>query len=416
MGAIPDRLHGLRDRSANAPPWLEPTIEQIELTGWAAEIYDERWELLWVSSELEKFLTDTGSPDIGESVTEILSNPNWQNPISARSRKASFETSLPYFLSDLGGDADEIIESLSGELREWYEERESSGRPLRAKPAPPVWSLNLELEQDGLPPVEINLMNVRLHDARGRFRGTARIYGPGMRASVLSYVARGDEGMFERMSRLVSPGRQPVAILFCDIENSTLLSRRLPSAVYFQLLSQITKAVDDAIIRHQGLVGRHAGDGVSAFFLADQINNSGPDDGISKAARSAIATAREIRSDVGDIGREISKIAELDGQIDCRVKIGLHWGSTVYMGQIVSGGRLEVTALGDEVNECARISETASGGEILASKGLVERLSAQDGISLDLQLHSMTYRLLRELRVNDKAERDAGSVPVVAIP
>ena len=37
---------------------------------------------------------------------------------------------------------------------------------------------------------------------------------------------------------------------------------------------------------------------------------------------------------------------------------GLHWGSTLYVGQIATSGRSEVTALGDEVNE-ARASRPA---------------------------------------------------------
>jgi class 3 adenylate cyclase len=44
------------------------------------------------------------------------------------------------------------------------------------------------------------------------------------------------------------------------------------------------------------------------------------------------------------------------------------------MGQVVTGGRLGVTALGDEVNECARMKQTATGGALLASKALIERL------------------------------------------
>jgi class 3 adenylate cyclase len=37
-----------------------------------------------------------------------------------------------------------------------------------------------------------------------------------------------------------------------------------------------------------------------------------------------------------------------------------------------------VTALGDEVNEAARIEACASGGRMLASKTLIERLDPND--------------------------------------
>ena len=58
------------------------------------------------------------------------------------------------------------------------------------------------------------------------------------------------------------------------------------------------------------------------------------------------------------------------------VRFGLHWGSTIHIGNITTSARFEVTALGDEVNEAARIEACASGGRILASKPLVERLDA----------------------------------------
>ena len=50
------------------------------------------------------------------------------------------------------------------------------------------------------------------------------------------------------------------------------------------------------------------------------------------------------------------------------MRFGLHWGSTLYVGAITTEGRFEVTALGDQVNEAARIEACASGGRALASR------------------------------------------------
>jgi hypothetical protein len=41
---------------------------------------------------------------------------------------------------------------------------------------------------------------------------------------------------------------------------------------------------------------------------------------------------------------------------------------------LITAGRSEVTALGDEVNEAARIEACATGGRALAAKSLIERL------------------------------------------
>jgi class 3 adenylate cyclase len=87
------------------------------------------------------------------------------------------------------------------------------------------------------------------------------------------------------------------------------------------------------------------------------------------------------------------------------------------MGQVVTGGRLEVTALGDEVNECARIQETARDGTVLASKPLVERLDSEHAERIGIDPDTVAYTTVAELPdVPEKAVRDAGSIPVTAVP
>jgi class 3 adenylate cyclase len=86
------------------------------------------------------------------------------------------------------------------------------------------------------------------------------------------------------------------------------------------------------------------------------------------------------------------------------------------IGQVATGGRLEVTALGDEMNEAARIESVATGGVALASKLLLERLEQDDSLDLGLDPDDMTYVTIAELDgSSDKAIRDAGSISVVAI-
>jgi class 3 adenylate cyclase len=98
---------------------------------------------------------------------------------------------------------------------------------------------------------------------------------------------------------------------------------------------------------------------------------------------------------------------------DCRLNVGVHWGANLYIGQVATEGRLEVTALGDAVNEAARIEQSATGGRVLASKPLLERLSAEDAAALDLDPARLSYELVAELQgVPDKAARDAGSIAV----
>ena len=118
---------------------------------------------------------------------------------------------------------------------------------------------------------------------------------------------------------------------------------------------------DQAVITRAGIVGRHAGDGLTAFFLAEHVG--------SRAAACAAAL---------DAGREIVDWCPPGmPRGELKINAGVHWGGALYLGQVITGGRLEVTALGDEVNECARIQQSARDGALLASKPLVERLDPE---------------------------------------
>jgi class 3 adenylate cyclase len=182
--------------------------------------------------------------------------------------------------------------------------------------------------------------------------------------------------------------------------------------VYFRLITTLITAIDAVVIQHGGIVGRHAGDGVTAFFLADDAG------GLSGASRVAIEAARQIRavsaSAVADVEAETHKLVVAD---DCPINVGLHWGGSLYMGQLNTGGRLEVTALGDAVNECARIQETARQGQILASKSLLENLDDEAAEGLGLHPEALAYLTVSEIpAASDKAIRDAGGIAVAAVP
>ena len=98
------------------------------------------------------------------------------------------------------------------------------------------------------------------------------------------------------------------------------------------------------------------------------------------------------------------------------LRFGLHWGSTLYVGNIATGGRNEVTALGDEVNEGARIESCAAGGRTLASKALIERLDVTDATALGIDLELITYTMLSDLATaTDKARRDAPAIAVCEV-
>jgi class 3 adenylate cyclase len=201
----------------------------------------------------------------------------------------------------------------------------------------------------------------RVRSDDGALAGTVTIGKPPVGMSILAGLAfHLDLDHLERLERFTEAGRHPAAILFADLEGSSALSRTMSTAGDFALGGRRVRAADQCLVDAGGLVGRHVGDGVVAFFPAVTSGSE------STAARSCIEAARSMNASVSDVARR----SDLEAT-DLVLRFGLHWGSTVYIGRITTTARSEVTALGDQVNETARIEACATGGGTLASKELV---------------------------------------------
>jgi class 3 adenylate cyclase len=247
---------------------------------------------------------------------------------------------------------------------------------------------------------------VRLRDDAGSMRGSVLILKPAASMAAIGVMAfEQDLDHLARMQQVINADRRPTAILFADLESSSPLARRLSTASYFALNRRLVRAADKAVIESGGLVGRHVGDGVVAFFPAATFPAE------SHAARACIEAARAIRA----AGRAVAERSELDPS-EVVMRFGLHWGATPYIGGITTGARAEVTALGDEINEAARIEASATGGRMLASKQLLERLSRVDAAAIDIDTEHVAYTQLGDLdTASEKARRDAPSIAVCAL-
>jgi class 3 adenylate cyclase len=252
-------------------------------------------------------------------------------------------------------------------------------------------------------PVSALTFAIRIPNQRGDRTGTALISKPGAGMAVVATVASaGDPRHFERMQTLARAGRRPGAILFADLEASSPLARRLPTASYFSLGRRLVRMADQCVIDAGGLVGRHGGDGVVAFFLAEIAGTE------SAAARGCIEAARALQQALSDVA--IRSGLEPDAAV---LRFGLHWGSKLFIGQVTTSGRSEINALGDEVNETARIEACATGGLVLGSKDLLERLEQDDASALNLDPAQLSYRALADLPgATEKARRDAPAIAV----
>jgi class 3 adenylate cyclase len=374
----------------------------MEIAGVSGEILDADWKLVFISSE-EAQIAGVAPEEVGRFYGKSLIVRNLEDAevwgLRDESSRTWWRLNVPIMRHYLHpGEA--RFEEAFGTLSE---------PAARAKPVadpPRAWSSSYEF----LPELELRrtvigdltFLDLRINDDDGRFLGILRFARTALPESLLSRLGRGDRGLYQRMDHVREPARRPASILFADLESSGSLSRRLSSRGYFALIGGLTDLIDSAVIALSGIVGKHAGDGGSALFLALDFGGSE-----SAAARAAIEAARAIRDGAAELGPD---------ELSVKVNIGLHWGGTLMVGQVATSGRLEVTALGDPMNEAARIEAAASAGSILASKELIERLEPNDASATRIDPDAIDYVPLGELEgASEKAVRDAGAIPVAEV-
>jgi class 3 adenylate cyclase len=276
---------------------------------------------------------------------------------------------------------------------------------LEPQALPPAWVGRSDWTFAGTEVGSTTLL-VRIDDGSGRVAGFCQLLKPAAKMSQLvAAAATANAAHLERLRLVEQPDRRPAAILMADLEASSPLARRLSSAQYFAFGRRLVRTVDQCIVDAGGIVGRHTGDGIVAYFLAESAG------GESAAAQVCIVAARSLRGILADVAAR----SEIQAS-DVSFRLGLHWGATLYMGRIYTAGRSEVTALGDEMNETARIEACAIDGRILASKSLIERLNRADAEAIGLATARLTYTPLADLATaTEKARRDAPSIAVCDI-
>ena len=384
-------------------PELRDIAEAMEAADMMFEIQDARFQCVYISSEfvrLAEMTADEARRQVGRSgIVRGLREDAEIIRLTRESGTAWFLHNAPImrrYLDPADPDFKEIFDSTAPYAAD-IEPAESAPRAWYDRVA---FLTNLRFRRSVLG--DQHNVQLRISDDEGRFIGVVFLYRGNVPEGLLHRLGRGDPQLFARMDRVSEPGRRTAAILFADLEASGVLSRHLSSRGYFGLIRDLTDLIDTSVIARDGITGKHAGDGGSALFLADDFDGSE-----SNAARAAIETARAIRDGSEQLGPE---------DLEVKVNVGVHWGATLMVGQVATSGRLEVTALGDQMNECARIETAATGGAILASKDLVERLDVADAEATGIDPHAIAYTTLGELaRASDKAIRDAGTIAVTRI-
>jgi class 3 adenylate cyclase/tetratricopeptide (TPR) repeat protein len=144
--------------------------------------------------------------------------------------------------------------------------------------------------------------------------------------------------------------RRIITVLLADMSGFTAISANQDAEDVRDMMNALWERLDGVVLAHGGRIDKHLGDGVMAFWGADESREDDPE----RAVRCALVMQAEIAK-----FRPALQIAS-----DLKMRIGLNTGP-VLIGSI--GARGEITAMGDTINLGARLEQACPPGGILIS-------------------------------------------------
>jgi adenylate cyclase len=140
-----------------------------------------------------------------------------------------------------------------------------------------------------------------------------------------------------------------VSVLFADIRGFTRISEQLSPEAVVNMLNTYLSVVADAVVHHDGIVNKFAGDNIMAVWNAPQSQ--------PEHALLAVRAAWEAKEKLAELRQRDAR------PLPVQFGIGINTGVAL-AGNIGSAGRSEYTVIGDSINTASRICSSTPGGEI----------------------------------------------------
>lgn len=154
-------------------------------------------------------------------------------------------------------------------------------------------------------------------------------------------------------------GREINAVLwFSDLRDFTGLNERMASGELLELLNNYLQLVGNALTSHGGEILKFIGDGVMAYFPAEDALF------LPMVTANALGAARQLTEDIG----AANEARAAGGLESLRFGVGLHIGPVTF-GNVGTEDRLDFTVIGPAVNRAARLEGLTKdlGVPVLAS-------------------------------------------------
>ena len=152
---------------------LEEIARELERTGWAFEVVDADWRLVWLSEQLKLLVgvQDDEALGVGRHVLETRQLEAWEGVITDESEDCWGSTHLPFILHHDPSAGDLLPEDVAARIG-----------PATPAPPPSLWTFDLRFTRGQEPMTRVSCAGVALRED-GRTLGYAMIYGPATPAS-----------------------------------------------------------------------------------------------------------------------------------------------------------------------------------------------------------------------------------------
>ena len=112
-------------------PALREIAEQLEETGWAAEIFDSDWRLVWLSTGILDLIGESDPERIGygRHIFEHFKRDTWTKLVTPESLVSMLEIELPMILHDMPRGREELKRIAGPELEDFNDSIEEQTPP-----------------------------------------------------------------------------------------------------------------------------------------------------------------------------------------------------------------------------------------------------------------------------------------------
>lgn len=211
--------------------------------------------------------------------------------------------------------------------------------------------------------------------------GTFFVYVPNdsINAELLGLLERREKVINELLRRKM-PSLVSLAVLITDLQDSVKISAELLPAQYFELINGLWEVVGPTFEKHNGIYGKHVGDGMLYYFVEKAGDNY-----LANCINCAVEV-REVMKDFSNKWKGVKGWAN-----DLYLNTGINEGQE-FFGTIHSANTVEFTALGDTINIAARLSEFAENGEIWTTKNMISKLTQEERSTFRFGVHHENNR------------------------